>query len=51
MMCFVRETEENLKVMVSHFVEVCKRKGLKVKSNKSKMMVLGERMDRYVRSL
>ena len=32
--------EEDLKVMVGHFVEVC-RKGLKVNPDKSKVMVLG----------
>ena len=35
------ESEENLKVMVGHFVEVCRKRGLKVNANKSKVMVLG----------
>ena len=33
--------EENLKVMVECFVEVCKRRDLKVNADKSKVMMLG----------
>ena len=36
------ESEEDLKVMVERFVEVCRRRGLKVNVDKSKVMVLGE---------
>ena len=32
---------EDLKMMVERFVEVCRRRGLKVNANKSKVMVLG----------
>ena len=32
------ESEEDLKVMVGHFVEVCRRRGLKFNAGKSKMM-------------
>ena len=32
----------NLKTMGGRFVEVCRRRGLKVTANKSKVMVLGE---------
>ena len=35
------ELEEDLKVMVGHFVEVYRRRGLKVNAGKSKVMVLG----------
>ena len=31
-----------LKVMVEHFVEVCRREDLKFNADKSKVMVLGE---------
>ena len=34
------ESEEELKVMVGCIVEVCKRIGLKVNANRSKVMVL-----------
>ena len=34
------ESEENLRVMVGRFAEVCKRRGLKVSARKSKVMVL-----------
>ena len=34
------ELEQDLKVMVKHFVEVCRRRGLKVNADKSKVMVL-----------
>ena len=40
-MAFCGELEEDLKVMVGHFVGVCKRSGLKVNADKSKVMVLG----------
>ena len=36
------ELEEDLRVMVGRFVEVCKRRGLKVNVGKSKMMVISE---------
>ena len=32
--------EEDLKVVVGHFVEVCRRRDLKVDTNKSKVIVL-----------
>ena len=35
------ESKQDLKVMVEGFVEVCRRKGLKVFVDKSKVMVLG----------
>ena len=35
------ESEEDLRTMVGHFVEVCRRRGLKVNAGKSKDMVLG----------
>ena len=35
------ELEEDLKAMVGHFDEVCRRRGLKVNAGKSKVMVLG----------
>ena len=35
------ESEEDVKVRVGCFVEVCRRRGLKVNANKSKVMVLG----------
>ena len=34
------ELEEDLRVIVEHFVEVCRRRGLQVNAGKSKMMVL-----------
>ena len=34
------ELEEDLRVMVGQFVEVCRRRGLKVNAGKSKVMVL-----------
>ena len=37
-LCF--ESDEDLRAMVEQFVEVCKRKGLKVNEGKSKVMVL-----------
>ena len=36
------EPEEDLKVMMGQFVEVCKRRSLKVNADKIKGMVLGE---------
>ena len=36
------ESEEDLKVMVGLFAEVCRRRGLKVNAGKSKLMVLNE---------
>ena len=36
------ELEEHLRVMVGHFVEVCRRIGLKVNAGKSKVISLGE---------
>ena len=38
---FCGESEENLTMMAIHFVEVYKRRGLKVKTDKSKVMVSG----------
>ena len=35
------ELEEDLRVMVGRFVELCRRRGLKVNADKSKGMVLG----------
>ena len=35
------ESEEDLRVMVGRFVEVCRRRGLKVNTVKSKVIVLG----------
>ena len=35
------ELEEDLKVMVGCFAEMCRRRGLKVNTGKSKLMVLG----------
>ena len=35
------DLEEDLMAMVGCFVEVCRRRGLKVNANKSKKMVLG----------
>ena len=34
------ESEEDMRVMVGRFAEVCRRKGLKVSTGKSKVMVL-----------
>ena len=36
------ESEEDLRMMVGRFAEVCKRRGLKVSAGKSKGMVLNE---------
>ena len=35
------DSEEDLRVMVGHFVEVCRRRCLKFNAGKSKMMMLG----------
>ena len=35
------ESEEDLGAIVARFVEVCRRRGLKVNARKSKVMVLG----------
>ena len=35
------ESEEDLKVTVGRFVQVCRSRDLKVNANKSKVMVLG----------
>ena len=35
------ESEEDLKMLVVRFVEVCRRRGLKVNAGKSKAMMLG----------
>ena len=35
------ELEENLRAMVRHFFEVCKRRGLKPNAGKSKVVVIG----------
>ena len=37
---FCGESEEDLRVMVGQFAEVCRRRGLKVNAAKSKVMVL-----------
>ena len=37
---FCGESEENLRVMVGQFIQVCRRRGLKVNAGKSKVMVL-----------
>ena len=34
------ESEEDLRVMVGRFAEVCRRRGLKVNASKSKVMIL-----------
>ena len=34
------ESEEDLRMMVGRFAEVCRRRGLKVNADKSKVMVL-----------
>ena len=34
------ESEEDLRVMVEQFVEVCRRRGLKINAGNSKVMVL-----------
>ena len=36
------ELEEGLRAMMGCFVEVCRRRGLKVNADKSKIMVLNE---------
>ena len=36
------EWEENLRAMVGHFVEVCRRRGLQVNTGKSKVIVSSE---------
>ena len=38
---FCGESEEDLRAMVGRFVEVSRRRGLKVNAGKSKVMVLG----------
>ena len=35
------ESEEDLRAIVGRFIEVCRRRGLKVYAGKSKMMLLG----------
>ena len=35
------ESEEDLRAMVGHLIEVCRRRGLKVNAGKSNVMVLG----------
>ena len=46
------ELEEDLKVMVEHFIEVCRRRGLKVNEDKSKVvMLVGEEELEYKVSL
>ena len=37
------ESEEDLKVMVESFVELCRRRGLKVNADKSKVVGLGRK--------
>ena len=36
------ESEEDLRVMVRRFTEVCRRRGLKVNAGKSKVIVLND---------
>ena len=36
------KSEEDLRVMVEWFVEVCRKRGLKVNAGKSKLMVLNK---------
>ena len=45
------DSEEDLKVMVGHFVEVFRRRDLKVNANKRKGMVIGgeERLEYAIR--
>ena len=38
---FCGVAEEDLKVMMRRFVEVCRRRGVKVNKNKNKVMVIG----------
>ena len=45
------EAEEDLKRMVGYFDDICKKKGLKVSADKSKVMVLGGKSDWSVRSV
>ena len=44
------ESEEDLRVMVRRFVEVCRRRGLKVNAGKSKVVVLNgeEELEVYI---
>ena len=37
---FCVESEEDLRAVVGHFAEVCRRRGLKLNAGKSKMKVL-----------
>ena len=37
-----RQSEEDLKVIVGRFAEVCRRRGLKVSAGESKVMILNE---------
>ena len=37
------KSEEDLRGMVERFIELCRRRGLKVKAGKSKVMMLGGR--------
>ena len=39
--CLCGEMEKDLKVMVRRFVQVCRRRVLKVNANEIKVMVLG----------
>ena len=34
------KSEEDLRAIVGHFIEVCRRRGLKVNAGKSKVMLL-----------
>ena len=46
------ESEEDMKVMMQHFIEMRRRRGLKLNADKSKVMVLGGKMrDLSVRSV
>ena len=36
------ESDEDLRAIVGRFIEVCRRRGLKVNAGKSKVMALGD---------
>ena len=44
---FCGVAEEDLKVMMRRFVEVCRRRGVKVNENKNKVMVIGGEEEDY----
>ena len=45
------ESEEDMRVMIAHFAEVCKRKDFKVNADKKKMMFWKGRKALYIRSV